>query len=86
LAEVGAVDYDFPIWYGVWAPAATPSRIVDRLASGVTCALTQPAVHAWFVNHGMEPMSMTPEAFAAFVADETRRAAHIINATSATLS
>jgi tripartite-type tricarboxylate transporter receptor subunit TctC len=80
LEEVGAVDYDFPIWYGVWAPAATPSTTVDRLASGITCALTQPAVHAWFVNRGMEPMSMTPEAFAAFVADETRRAARIIEA------
>jgi tripartite-type tricarboxylate transporter receptor subunit TctC len=79
LAEAGAAGYDFPIWYGVWAPAGTPPGIVARLAEDITAALVQPDVNDWLVTHGMEPMSMTPQAFARFVVDETRRAAHILD-------
>jgi tripartite-type tricarboxylate transporter receptor subunit TctC len=80
LEEAGVRGYDFPIWYGVWAPAGTPTGIVERLATDITWAMSQPAVHDWLVNHGMEPMSMTPEAFARFVADETQRARRTIEA------
>ena len=82
LAEAGAAGYDFPIWYGVWAPADTPPGIVERLADDITTAIAQPDVHDWLVHHGMQPMSMTPEAFARFVLNETQRAAHIIDASS----
>ncbi len=30
LAEVGAEGFDFPIWYGLWAPAGTPAAVVCR--------------------------------------------------------
>ena len=80
LAEAGVPGYDFPIWYGVWAPAGTPIEIVERLADEITSVISQPPVHDWLVTHGMEPMSMTPEAFARFVIDETRRALRIIEA------
>lgn len=86
LAEAGAVGYDFPIWYGVWAPAGTPPGIVARLADDITATLAQPDVSDWLVTHGMEPMSMTPEAFARFVGDEARRAAHILAAYANTRS
>jgi len=80
LAEAGVPGYDFPIWYGVWAPAGTPIGIVEWLAEDMTWAISQPPVHDWLVNHGMEPMSMTPEAFARFVIDETQRALRTIEA------
>lgn len=80
LAEAGVPGYDFPIWYGVWAPAGTPIEIVERLADEITSVISQPPVHDWLVNHGMEPTSMTPEAFARFVIDETQRALRIIEA------
>jgi tripartite-type tricarboxylate transporter receptor subunit TctC len=82
LAEEGVAGYDFPIWYGVWAPAGTPIEIVVRLADDITSVISQPPVRDWLVNHGMEPMSMTPEAFARFVNDETRRALRIIEASA----
>jgi tripartite-type tricarboxylate transporter receptor subunit TctC len=80
LEEAGVPGYEFPIWYGVWAPAGTPIGLVKRLAGDITSAISQPAVHDWLVNHGMEPMSMTPEAFARFVVDETQRARRTIEA------
>jgi tripartite-type tricarboxylate transporter receptor subunit TctC len=33
IAEAGVVGYDFRIWYGVWAPAGTPAKVVDKLAT-----------------------------------------------------
>ncbi len=80
VAEAGVAGYDFPIWYGVWAPSGTPLEIVERLADDIASAIFEPAVHDRLVSHGMDPMSMTPEAFARFVADETHRAARIIHA------
>jgi tripartite-type tricarboxylate transporter receptor subunit TctC len=80
LAEASAPGYEFPIWYGVWAPAGTPIAIVERLAGDITSALSHPALHDWLVEHGMEPMRMAPEAFARFVVDETQRALRTIEA------
>lgn len=80
IAEAGVAGYDFPIWYGVWAPSGTPSEIIEGLAADIASAILEPAVHDWLLSEGMEPMSMRPEAFARFVVDETQRAAQIIDA------
>jgi tripartite-type tricarboxylate transporter receptor subunit TctC len=80
VAEAGVAGYDFPIWYGVWAPAGTPPKILDRLARDIIAVVSQPGVHSWLVTHGMEPFTLSPAAFARFVIDETQRAAHIMNA------
>jgi tripartite-type tricarboxylate transporter receptor subunit TctC len=80
IAEAGVAGFDFPIWYGVWAPSGTPSQVVERLASDISATISAPDVHDWLVNHGMSPLSMTPDAFASFVGNEKRRAARIIDA------
>ena len=36
LAEAGVVGFDFPIWYGIWAPARTPPEIVSKLATDIS--------------------------------------------------
>lgn len=84
IAQAGVAGCDFPIWYGVWAPAGTPSQIVERLANDITAAITEPEVHDWLANHGIDPLSMTPEAFARFVVNETQRAEGIIDASRST--
>jgi tripartite-type tricarboxylate transporter receptor subunit TctC len=80
IAEAGVPGYDFPIWYGVWAPSATPTEILENLADDIASVISEPEVHDWLATHGMDPMTMTPEAFGRFVIDETHRAAKIINA------
>jgi tripartite-type tricarboxylate transporter receptor subunit TctC len=83
VAEAGVPGYDFPIWYGVWAPAGTSPKILDRLARDITAAIFQPEVHAWLVTHGMKPCRLSPTAFARFVIDEKQRAAQIMKAAGA---
>lgn len=78
LSEAGAAGYDFPIWYGAWAAAATPPTIVDRLTSDIADAMARPHVLEVLASHGMLPIHMTRDQFRGFVDDEVRRAARII--------
>ena len=80
VAEAGVPGFDFPIWYGIWAPAATPAGVVQKLAEDIARALSDPAVGASLVKHGGEPMSMTQPDFARFVLGESESAARIIEA------
>ncbi len=78
LAVAGATGFDFPIWYGTWAPAGTPSPIVSALSEGISAALETPRLRSWLAAHGAEPMSMTPSEFASFVEREAERARGIV--------
>jgi tripartite-type tricarboxylate transporter receptor subunit TctC len=80
LAHAGAPGYDFPIWYGAWAHAATPSATVERRADDIAAALSRPGVREELAAHGMLPMSLTSDEFLRFVIDETHRATRIISA------
>jgi tripartite-type tricarboxylate transporter receptor subunit TctC len=80
LAEAGAADFDFPIWYGVWAPSMTPASIVGRLAAGIADTLEVPELRSWLAEHGADPMRMTQPQFADFVTREADRARRIAKA------
>ena len=58
IAEAAVPGFDWPIWYGVWAPAGTPAGVVDKLANDIVRALATPDMHDWFAKHGADPMSM----------------------------
>ena len=74
LQEVGAVDFDFPIWYGIWAPWATPALRVEELNDDIRAALGAPELRSWLRRHGADPMQMTRREFADFVICERDRA------------
>lgn len=78
IAEAGVGGYDFPIWYGVWAPAGTPAKVVYRLATDIAGAMSTPALRQWAAEHGADPLSMTQPEFARFVLSESESAARII--------
>ena len=80
LQEAGAAGFDFPIWYGIWAPSATPALRVQKLADGIGAALHAPELRSWLAEHGAEPMRMTQRAFADFVIRERDRADAIARA------
>jgi tripartite-type tricarboxylate transporter receptor subunit TctC len=80
IAEAGVAGFDYPIWYGVWAPAGTPAAVIDKLANDLARALAAPDLRDWIAKHGADPMSMTQSEFARFVWSEGERAAHIIEA------
>jgi tripartite-type tricarboxylate transporter receptor subunit TctC len=78
VAETGVADLDYAIWYGVWAPARTPTAVVNTLSADIARALAAPDLREWMAKHGADPMKMTPREFARFVQNESERAARVI--------
>ena len=79
IAEAGVAGFDFPIWYGVWAPAGTPTGVVDKLSKDIARAVAGPDLRDWIAKHGGEPMGMTQPEFARFVQSESQSAARLIS-------
>jgi tripartite-type tricarboxylate transporter receptor subunit TctC len=80
IAEAGVAGFDFPIWYGIWAPAGTPTGVVNKLSKDIARVLAGPDLRDWIAKHGGEPMSMTQPEFARFVQSESEGAARLITA------
>ena len=51
IAKAGVVEFDFPIWYGIWVPAGTPTGVVDKLSKDIARALATPDLHDWIARH-----------------------------------
>jgi tripartite-type tricarboxylate transporter receptor subunit TctC len=73
MMESGVPDYVVLTYIGVVAPAGTPQDIVIKLNSAINASLASPQVTAAFVKLGAEVRPGTPQAFAAFLAAETRK-------------
>jgi tripartite-type tricarboxylate transporter receptor subunit TctC len=80
IAESGVANFNFPIWYGVWAPAGTPAGVVDKLAKDIGRTLAAPDLRDWLAKHGADPMTMTQREFERFVLSESEKAAQIMKA------
>lgn len=80
IAEAGVPGFVDTIWWGIWAPAGTPSQLVDRIATDVARALSSQDLRDRFTTLGAEPMSMTPAEFARFVRSEADSVARIVKA------
>ena len=76
--EAGVDNFEVPIWYGILAPAATPREIIARLNGELVKALTAPDLKERLATAGIEPVTGTPEQFAAFIKSETARYATVI--------
>jgi tripartite-type tricarboxylate transporter receptor subunit TctC len=74
IAEAGVAGFDFPIWYGIWAPAGTPTGVVNKLSKDIARVLAGLDIRDWIAKHGSEPMSMTQPEFARFVQSESEGA------------
>jgi tripartite-type tricarboxylate transporter receptor subunit TctC len=77
ISEAGVPGFDYPIWYGVWAPAGTPAGVIDKLAKDIARVMTEPELSAWLEEHGADRMSMTQPEFAHFVLKESESAKRI---------
>lgn len=72
--------YEATQWYGVLAPAGTPSPIVFILNKEIAGSLKDPKMQARLSDNGSEPFVSTPEEFAAYIKSEIALWAPIIKA------
>jgi len=85
IAEAGVPGYNVEGWFGLFAPAAVPKPIVQRLNAEVVRILREPKVKELLLAQGAEPAASSPEEFAAFVKKEHDRWAKIIQDANITL-
>jgi tripartite-type tricarboxylate transporter receptor subunit TctC len=67
IAESGLTDYEVNAWYGIAAPAGTPAAIVTRLHAEMMKFADLPAYREALAAQGAEPVSSTPDEFAALL-------------------
>lgn len=80
VAEAGVPGYELTSWYGVLAPAGTPSTIVTQLNAEIVKALNTPEVKARLSGEGAEPVGNSPAQFQAFIRTEIDKYAKIVGA------
>ena len=76
----GGVAINETVWYGVFAPAGTPSEIIATLASAIARAARSPDVRQRLLDQGAEPVGNTPEEFGAIVREEVAKWGEVIRA------
>jgi tripartite-type tricarboxylate transporter receptor subunit TctC len=59
--EAGVPGFTMPLWYGMFAPAATPREIVTRLNREIVKALESADVREKLAVLGVDPWPGTPE-------------------------
>jgi len=83
VAESGLPGFEAASWFGLFAPAATPSAIVSQLNALTQRVLSEPAFRAAVLDpQFFEPMPGSPQDFAAFIktdAEKWRRVLKVAN-------
>jgi tripartite-type tricarboxylate transporter receptor subunit TctC len=70
MSEAGLAGYEVNSWYGVMGPAGLSKEIVQRLNAEVIRSMAEPDARERLYSIGAEPMSNTPEEFAAYIRSE----------------
>jgi tripartite-type tricarboxylate transporter receptor subunit TctC len=82
MEEAGLANYDVSIWYGFFAPKATPRDIVARLFEATAQALRDPKLKSVLAPAGTEAVaSQSPADFGAFVRRDADALARVIRET-----
>jgi len=71
--EQGMTGYEADIWFGLFAPSATPRAAVTAVNTAVNKALADPEVQSRMRSQYYDPRPSSPEEFAAFVKNETAK-------------
>ena len=80
VAESGVPGYEFGIWFGVFAPAATPKAIVTRLNQEIVKALATPEMRDQLARVGVNAETSTPEQLGKLLRADVAKWARIIKA------
>lgn len=78
IAASGLPGYDVSNWAGVFVPANTPKAVVDRLSVAVIKAMADVEMNKKLVAAGIEPLSSTPEEFAAIIKADIPKWAKVV--------
>ena len=73
VIETGVASFEMESWFGIFAPAATPKPVLDRLRAEMAKIVEQPSFSETFAKGGGIPMKMTTAETEALVARDMTR-------------
>jgi len=83
VSESGLPGYESSQWYGLLAPAGTPSEVLDLLNSRVANIMHSSDMKARMTSDGLVPIGGSREQFAAHIRAEIAKWAKVISASGA---
>jgi tripartite-type tricarboxylate transporter receptor subunit TctC len=78
MQESGVPDFEVNSWYGVCAPAATPTALLDKINTDLHAVMRIPEVEQRLSELGMPPAPTTRDEFDQFIRAEIARWAQVI--------
>lgn len=73
VIESGLRGYEVTLWFGILAPAKTPSAIIARLNRDLVATINTPEVRDALLAQGVQPGAGTPAAFAGLIQRELEK-------------
>ncbi len=83
ISESGVPGYEATIWLGVIAPKGTPPAVVNRLNAEIGKITARPDVRAEWAKQGAVAMTMTPDEFGKYLADDIVKWERIVKVSGA---
>ncbi len=81
MRDIGFTDFPAYQWFGLLAPARTPTTIIDKLNATINNALRSAELGASLAKLGLETKMQTPQELLQFVHAEARRWDAIVTST-----
>ena len=78
IAEQGLPGFEMEVWFGMWAPSATPRAVLQKLAADVRSALDSHEVREQYAKLGIEPGTLYLDNFARFVRAEMKKYEQVV--------
>ena len=79
VAEAGLPGFSYTLWGGLFAPAGTPTAVIDSLNKEVNAALAMPDIRARLEADNVAVPRNTPAEFAAYVRAESIKFEKLVN-------
>jgi tripartite-type tricarboxylate transporter receptor subunit TctC len=78
IAEQGLPGFEMEVWFGAWAPSATPRPVLQKLAADIRTAMDSREVRDQYSKLGIEPGTLFLAEFSRFVRAEERKYAQVV--------
>jgi tripartite-type tricarboxylate transporter receptor subunit TctC len=80
MTESGYKGVESGTWFGIAAPARTPSAVLERLHGAIRQAVASPELKGRFDAQGVEIVASSPREFTPFVAQEIEKFTRVVRA------
>lgn len=83
ISEAGVPGFAAENWFGMFAPAKTPKRIITQVNGALVQVVRAPEIRSQFEALGADPVGSSPEEFAAFIRRDMEKYAKVVRISGA---